>query len=128
MREIKFRAWCEGTHLGMTFNESFMDYDVFLSRKGNYLDVEGGWDIHGEYPTVPIMQYTGLKDKNGKEIYEGDIVKKIGTPLVKVFTGVVKYESVGFTTVDFNLPFDNDCVLDYQSKVIEVIGNIHENK
>jgi hypothetical protein len=57
-REIKFRAY------------------AYASNKMFYPNSEGGWDlINGELNALPntfLMQYTGLKDKNGVEIYEGD--------------------------------------------------------
>ena len=76
MREIKFRAWLEGTHDNLTFSEPTMDYNVTLSQEGFWCDVEGSWDIHGAYSTIPIMQFTGLHDKNGTPIYEGDILRE----------------------------------------------------
>ena len=61
MREIKFRAWSEPLKL-MQFFELVNDNGM-LGKNG---------EIHRE--NYKIMQYTGLKDKNGKEIYEGDIL------------------------------------------------------
>jgi uncharacterized phage protein (TIGR01671 family) len=76
-----------------------------------------------------IMLYVGIDDMNGKEIYEEDIVERINTEHVEGFSGVVHYEAPYFTTRnnDSEEIYDND-VLDYQSKVIKVIGNIFENK
>ena len=138
MREIKFRAWCEGAHGGLTFINPTMEYDVII-QDGKYADVENGWDIHGTYETIPLMQYTGLKDKNGVEIYEGDILK--------TFSNINKYTDsfaediepkFGYTTVvrdgacfkttykkrpSYVLNENGGSMVEH----MEVIGNIYEN-
>lgn len=66
MREIKFRAW----------NGKAMEYGGFsIHATGKtYIHVDTLTEVK---PDSPMMQYTGLKDKNGKEIYEGDIVEYV---------------------------------------------------
>ena len=135
MRTIKFRAWCEGKHENMTFTEAHMDYEVTI-KNGMYAEVESGWDIHGTYPTIPIMQFTGLKDKNGKEIYEGDIVKYYGYDYSE--DGDFEYYKVEFTKECYGEKWGWDLV-DIKGNAHEyyyggfnaencvVIGNIHSN-
>lgn len=66
-REIKFRAWN-----GEYFHPLEDDGDYFFRDDGDGLRLHGKW---GECKNTILLQFTGLKDKNGKEIYEGDILK-----------------------------------------------------
>jgi len=104
MREIKFRAWdIEGKYI----ISSTQSMATIISKELS--------DIPHHYK---IMQYTGLKDKNGKEIYEGDIVKKENNKLYQI-----KYKEFGFQAID-NLG-QNWYLTDWYK--CEIIGNIYEN-
>lgn len=107
MREIKFRAW-NAEHQHMSFSHQV------LSRWFEAIE-SGGYEL---------MQYTGLKDKNGKEIYEGDILEYvedyIQEDLIKYSKGIVNYLDGGFQ-------IDNRGLVAEWGPV-KVIGNIYENK
>lgn len=128
MRKIKFRAWVvdeykEDENTPKTFK---------MHQWNNYFfsDVSPvtGWsDYFPEHddPCVFLMQYTGLKDKNGKEMYEGDIVKNIVLQDEEFDFGIVVFDAYAFSLqVSANfLP----ALYQVDEKVIEVIGNIYEN-
>ncbi|QTR81160.1 hypothetical protein JC777_00290 (plasmid) [Bacillus cytotoxicus] len=104
MREIKFRVWDKESKY---FLEGDIIRDCII---GKFID----------NPEREVMQYTCLKDKNGKEIYEGDIVKVSGHPFV--VDG--KYK------VYYNEHMELSCGSYHMFRMknwAEVIGNIYEN-
>ena len=110
MREIKFRTYEDGVMLSSTFTESVMALR--------------GWKQHENYI---LMQYTGLKDKNGKEVYEGDILKNPNDSFGR--NSLVSWSGAGFWSEPIHPPlrqFGRHLVQDDVS-TWEVIGNIYEN-
>ena len=112
MREIKFRAWRFG---------KVMDCFSLDILSANAIGLIQSKD------RSELMQYTGLKDKNGKEIYEGDILlvqlQDYGCPKTELFKIIWDDSSVRYKLMDKNgdpWGFDN-------SSPMEVIGNIYEN-
>lgn len=101
MREIKFRAWDENEKI-MILADSFYLSDEFEP----FID-----SVKRAQESFRLMQYTGLKDKNGIEIYEGDIIdtKQAGIEVVKI---QCEYDMIGYRL--------------YWEKGI-VLGNIYEN-
>lgn len=128
MREIRLRAWDgERMHTFDNFTE-ILDYcDISgWNVRPNDPDYKGEW-ICGESQSkkpFDLMQYTGLKDKNGKDIYEGDILRTESAG----FGVVVWWSDHGYWAINlFSIPGDPRILYTYAIYGGEVIGNIHQN-
>ena len=117
MREIKFRAWLKE-------HKSMIDVmEIDIDNQTIFYYWFGDHDGHFEnFNKIDLMEYTGLKDKNNKEIYEGDIVIHHN----KMHKIIFNAEEARFVLRDdefeLEIPFTNN-----NNKRMEVVGNIYEN-
>ncbi|NOQ31823.1 MAG: hypothetical protein GQ570_11935 [Helicobacteraceae bacterium] len=121
-REIKFRAYNKKTKK-MVDAERLKAMSVFALEEKLSID---DFIVLPNSEDYPLMQYTRLKDKNGKEIFEGDIVK--GSAYEKeIYTGVVEFYDASFIMkIDGSKGYYRLNKMTFQT--LEVIGNLYENK
>lgn len=122
-RELKFRVWDN-------FEKKYLTLDEYQQMGCIHVENDGTLSFSGDYRfTLSMMiqmdkykveQYTGLKDKYGKEIYEGDILRDYGNDIED---WVVSYEDGGFVGT-----FDNICEHLFELTDMEIVGNVNEWK
>jgi len=124
MREIKFRAWskAEGAFIA-GFN--MVNFHSYFNKgvEPHIFRYSNEWKLSD----IELMQYTGLKDKNGKEIYEGDIVLQVDeiSGEVDQLAPVVRNSNVNWSWSSFG-NIDSALDVEYHPST-EIIGNIYEN-
>ena len=130
MTEVKIKIWDGDKFVPLA---SAVELELIM-----FSDIDNA--IFANYPMVEIIRHTGLKDKNGKEIYEGDYVKLTGVTYNEYdYEGVIEFDNGTFKvkSIEDNrgyIRFWNDGCHDHESIEIvwtqseaEIIGNIYEN-
>lgn len=129
MREIKFRGkriwtdeWIYGNLVIDKHGRNHIVPFAFFDEDGHHLSYDDDTDTPVFIMQESVGQFIGLHDKNGKEIYEGDILKR------ESFTSwVITFNNSCFCAANITMPYRPFTLLDVDMSQREVIGNIHEN-
>ncbi|MFL1998523.1 YopX family protein [Lysinibacillus irui] len=136
-REIKFRAW-DKTYNFMSYkvlvgntdttDENYTAHCIWVDSEKVDYKREPGWMNFDELSDVVLMQYTGLKDKNGKEIYEGDVLHAQGYWDIHI---VWDKENARFGILNTDWVVSQGYIPKIPnfelSNFYEIVGNIYEN-
>jgi len=118
-RDIKFRAW-EPLNEKMIYFDGFIPFQIgdrFIEGSLNSQNQEKKYLTTMNFDAIEVMEFSGLRDKNGKEMYEGDILHIEGRDIPQL----LYFEDSAFQTDEFLL-FDVKLL-----RTIKVVGNIYEN-
>lgn len=116
MREIKFRAW-DNENGGMVLWEQLVKRQCFA----DFMQAKE------DDPVVSLMQFTGMKDKTGKEVYEGDIIV-CGHDTGKSYNRyVIEFSDSAHAYLARQVGCTSHIGSGYWGNTMLVIGNIHEN-
>lgn len=143
-REIKFRGYVEKIadigidvpHEGHFVYGDLVHGDNFDCIVGGLIEATEEYAAIEWWQTIQqgaAEQFTGLKDKNGKDVYEGDILAWHSNIYRKHdWVGLVLYRGAGFAVQESDKSYSSpewlDCACRKDANIIEVIGNIHEDE
>ena len=121
MREIKFRAWLKEERKMVNVETLFIGINRLCFGNSKTEDL-----FFRDFEEVELMQYTGLKDKNDKEIYEGDILFFRDENMKYI----VVWQDTAFIIkpIEIRKYLEKMCWLDDTEICCEIVGNIYENK
>lgn len=127
-REIKFRAWDkEANRMGwvtlINYTHEGEVYEIIVDYL--HAEIDDSFNITLSPDNCELLQFTGFHDKNGKEIYDGDIIKSRLYPLYDGHTHDVYFKD-GDYRVRWTM-FRLSEMFEHTHTGIEVIGNIYEN-
>lgn len=123
----KFRAWAGGSLCRMYQPDEVMvgNGDIWIVDEDS---AAGDWIVNND---LELMQSTGLFDKNGKEIFEGDVVQfedcYTESDFLYINKGIVEWSQGSFTVTNRD-SVEMEDLLDGEILDVTIIGNIHENQ